>query len=62
MLKLASVVACYLVAWDCVDKALGLAPSVILTADYSWIWWLVAFGWAVIGALIVFTRFYTRAD
>lgn len=42
------VVACGMAAWDCADRAVGLAPQAILAPDNIWIWWLPAFAWTVV--------------
>ena len=59
MTKLLCVLACVLVAWDCAEKALGVEPSVIIGADYLWLWWGAALGWSIVAAKAIFTRFYT---
>lgn len=40
-------IACLLVAWECAEKALGITPQRLLSADALWVWWLVAAMWAL---------------
>lgn len=48
-MKLAPSAACFLVAWDAGEKALGLEPQQIVAPDALWLWWIIAAMWAVCG-------------
>jgi hypothetical protein len=45
-MKFTGAIACGIVAWDCIEKATGLQPQVLLSADALWVWWFVAALWA----------------
>lgn len=38
--------ACVIVALDCAEKALGITPQRLFSADALWVWWLAAAMWA----------------
>lgn len=52
-MKFAGSVACFLVSLDCVDKASGAQPQMILSGSALWPWWIVAMFWAVSGARLL---------
>lgn len=52
MSRIIAAVACALVAWDCADKAAGIAPQALFNDANLWVWWLGAAGWALNTVLI----------
>lgn len=53
MFRILGLLACWLVAWNCADKALGTAPQVMIAPNYLWFWWIVAAGWIINGVCVV---------
>jgi hypothetical protein len=48
-MRLAPSVACFLVAWDCVEKAIGVEPQHIVAPSALWLWWMIAALWVLTG-------------
>ena len=45
--KFVSILACFLVCLDCIQKAIGNEPQSLLSTEFVWVWWFAAFGWAL---------------
>jgi hypothetical protein len=41
-------------AYTCATWASGVAPQVIYTAEYTWLWWVPAFIWTLTAVLTAF--------
>ncbi len=54
MMRFVAAGACALVAWDCADKAVGIAPQMLFSDANLWVWWLAAGGWAVNAIYVAF--------
>jgi hypothetical protein len=38
---------CFIVAWDCAEKALSVQQQSLMPPDYLWTWWIVALAWSI---------------
>lgn len=47
-------IACMGAAFDNAQRANGAVPQAIYTADFSWVWWLSALGFAIVGFTALF--------
>lgn len=48
-MNVAAWIACWFVAGDCAQKALGVAPQEIFTESMAWLYWIPATAWLLIG-------------
>ena len=46
-MRVVGAVACFLVALDGSEKALGTAPQHLFSDQNIWLWWFAVAGWSV---------------
>lgn len=56
-MNILGAVACLLVAWDCLGKALGTHPQSLFSADALWLWYVIAALWAWNGIKFILIEF-----
>lgn len=45
-------IACFLTAWTCAEKALGVDEQFMFSPSFIWLWWICAIGYAFAGIAI----------
>lgn len=55
-MKSAGGLACWLVGFDCLEKAIGLQDQRPFVGDAVWLWWFAAAIWLVVGAAILASK------
>jgi hypothetical protein len=44
-MRFMAICGCLIAAIDCMERAMGLEPSVLFAPDFAWVFWLFAAGW-----------------
>lgn len=56
-MKVAAILACFLAAWDCAEKAVAAQPQQLFATDHLWLWWIVTAYWAITTLCLFGVRF-----
>lgn len=48
------MLACFLVAMECLERAVGASPQLLFQGHAIWLWWLPTVFWAVLAIRFAF--------
>lgn len=52
-MRLAAAAACWIVAWDCAEKADAIQVQHMFVSDALWLWWIPTVIWTISGFKVI---------